>query len=89
MRERRQPHELQVREAGLEDEVRGDRELDGVGAGQHLVEIQWRTGTPASIRDRTLTVYSASASAKAAVEKVGGKITITRPEKPAAAAAEA
>jgi hypothetical protein len=32
-----------------------------VKAGQHLVEIQWRTGTPASIRDRTLTVYSASA----------------------------
>jgi len=31
-----------------------------VKAGQHLVEIQWRTGTAASIRDRTLTVYSAS-----------------------------
>jgi len=31
-----------------------------VTAGQHLVEIQWRTGTTAKIRDRTLTVYSAS-----------------------------
>jgi len=30
-----------------------------------------------------ITVYSASASAKAAVEKVGGKITITKPEAPA------
>jgi hypothetical protein len=30
-----------------------------VKAGQHLVEIQWLTGT-AKIRDRTLTVYSAS-----------------------------
>jgi hypothetical protein len=32
-----------------------------VKAGQHIVEIQWRTGTAARIRDRTLTVYSASA----------------------------
>ena len=31
-----------------------------VKAGQHLVEIQWRTGTTAKVRDRTLTVYSAS-----------------------------
>jgi hypothetical protein len=31
-----------------------------VTAGQHLIEIQWRTGTAASIRDRTLTVYSGS-----------------------------
>lgn len=31
-----------------------------VTAGQHLIEIQWRTGSPASIRDRTLTVYSGS-----------------------------
>jgi hypothetical protein len=31
-----------------------------VQAGQHLVEIRWRTGTTAKIRDRTLTVYSAS-----------------------------
>ncbi len=27
-----------------------------------------------------LTVYSASASAKAAVEKAGGKLTLTKPE---------
>ena len=31
-----------------------------ISPGQHLVEIQWRTGTPASIRDRTLMVHSAS-----------------------------
>src|SRR5581483_11958751 len=31
-----------------------------------------------------LTVYSATASAKAAVEKAGGKLTITKPEAPAA-----
>lgn len=34
-----------------------------VTAGQHLVEIQWMTGTPASVRDRTLTVYSGSPTA--------------------------
>src|SRR4029078_5859735 len=34
-----------------------------VTAGQHLIEIQWRTGTAASIRDRTLTVYSRAAFA--------------------------
>ena len=48
----------------------GSVEFDGVRSftfvkkavkvGQHLVEIQWRTGTAAKIRDRTLTVYSAS-----------------------------
>ena len=34
----------------------------GVAAGQHLVEIQWMTGTPAHVRDRTLAVYSGSPS---------------------------
>jgi M6 family metalloprotease-like protein len=33
-----------------------------VGVGQHLVEIQWRTGSKAFIRDRTLTVHSGSPS---------------------------
>jgi len=33
-----------------------------VSAGQHLVEIQWLTGSQASIRDRTLSVFSASAT---------------------------
>ena len=32
-----------------------------------------------------ITVWSASASAKAAVEKAGGKLTLTKPEAPAAA----
>jgi large subunit ribosomal protein L15 len=36
-----------------------------------------------------ITVHSASGSAKAAVEKAGGKITLTAPEKPAAETAEA
>ncbi len=31
-----------------------------VGVGQHLVEIQWLTGSQASIRDRTLMVHSGS-----------------------------
>jgi M6 family metalloprotease-like protein len=31
-----------------------------VGVGQHLVEIQWFTGSQASIRDRTLVVHSGS-----------------------------
>jgi len=34
-----------------------------------------------------ITVYAATASAKAAVEKAGGKITVTRPEAPAEAEA--
>ena len=34
----------------------------GVTAGQHLLEIQWMTGTPAHVRDRTLAVYSGSPS---------------------------
>jgi M6 family metalloprotease-like protein len=33
-----------------------------VSAGQHLVEIQWFTGSAASIRDRTLMVHSGSPS---------------------------
>lgn len=33
---------------------------EGMGGGQHLVEIQMRTGSAASIRDRVLTVYSGS-----------------------------
>lgn len=36
-----------------------------------------------------ITVHSASASAKAAVEKAGGKITLTKPQPAAAAAKEA
>lgn len=34
----------------------------GVGVGQHIVEIQAITGSKASIRDRVLTVHSASSS---------------------------
>jgi large subunit ribosomal protein L15 len=34
-----------------------------------------------------ITVHSASAAAKAAVEKAGGKLTVTRPERPAPEAA--
>ena len=33
---------------------------EGVGGGQHIVEIQMLTGTPATIRDRVLTVHSGS-----------------------------
>lgn len=33
---------------------------EGVSGGQHLVEIQMRTGSPATIRDRVLTVHSGS-----------------------------
>ena len=37
----------------------------------------------------TLTVHSATASARAAIEKAGGEITETRPVRPVAAEAEA
>jgi hypothetical protein len=57
-----QPSDVQFK-AGSEnfDGVRAFTFIQpNVDVGQHLVEIQWLTGSKASIRDRTLTVHSGS-----------------------------
>ncbi len=57
-----EPSDVQFKTGNVEfDGVRSFTFVQaGVTGGQHLVEIQMLTGTPASIRDRVLTVHSGS-----------------------------